>query len=184
MRTVQKLFQSFSDTVLLVGNGMMRSHRKLIDSYDTVVRFNKFRIEGFEEHVGTKISAIGFAAANLELEHTKNLYPVYEQYVDFVPLFAFSKGSDEYTGNMHLLQPRTRLFGAGDLLFQDPDVGLSTGTSTALNLALFFDKEVHLIGFDFMQSGHYWKDSHIHSARHSGNFERHLISKIPAIHIL
>ena len=43
--------------ILLVGNGssMLDNKRKdLIDSYDTVVRFNSYKIEGYEEYVGTK----------------------------------------------------------------------------------------------------------------------------------
>lgn len=184
MRTVQELFQSFNDTVLLVGNGVMQHQRELIDSYETVVRFNKFKIEGFEEHVGTKINAIGLASANLEMEYTKHLQSVYEKYIDVVPLFAFNDGSEEYTGKMHLPELRTRLFGPGYDICGVEKTRLSTGISTTLNLALFFDKKVHLIGFDFMQSGHYWETDHTHSPNHNGSFEKTLVEKISTITVL
>ena len=43
--------------LILVGNGpSVKSHKmgELIDSYDTVVRFNWYHIDGYEEYVGTK----------------------------------------------------------------------------------------------------------------------------------
>jgi len=43
--------------VILVGNGtsvLDHNYGRVIDSFDFVVRFNDFVIEGFEKHVGTK----------------------------------------------------------------------------------------------------------------------------------
>ena len=43
--------------VILIGNGssvMDHEHGSLIDSFDVVVRFNRFRTKGFEKNVGTK----------------------------------------------------------------------------------------------------------------------------------
>ena len=44
-------------SIILVGNGpSVKKHElgDLIDSYDTVVRFNWYHIDGYEKHVGTK----------------------------------------------------------------------------------------------------------------------------------
>jgi hypothetical protein len=184
VRTTQDLFNSFSDTVLLVGNGAIYNQGELIDSYETVVRFNLFAIDGYEEHVGTKTSAIGFHSANLTMNHTTNLVPVYEKYINTIPIFAFSRSREKYARGIHILQEDTRMFAAGVLISNSPKLSISTGISTALNLSLFFNKEVHLIGFDFMKTGHYWEEAHIHSTQHDGNFEEQLINKINTIKVL
>lgn len=184
MNNTQELFKSFSDTVLLVGNGTIQNKGTLIDSYPTVVRFNDFVIAGYEKHIGTKIDAIGFASADLFLELTQHLLPTYNKYIGTVPIFCFNKGSNEYTGRMLLLADNTSLFSPSTFFGRDPDISLSTGVCTALSLALFFNKEVHLVGFDFMKSGHYWQADHIHSTQHVGSFEEQLLRKIPAIKLL
>jgi hypothetical protein len=183
-KSTQELFESFSDTVLLVGNGKVLERRELIDSYDTVIRFNDFRIEGYSDNVGTKISAIGFASANLKLEQTKHLYPVYEKYLNVVPMFSLSNGTNEYKGDMLLLENDTRILSPEFHIRNNPEKTLTTGVATALNLALFFNKEVHLIGFDFMKTGHYWDEDHVHSEQHSGNMEFNIINSIRNIKIL
>jgi hypothetical protein len=183
-KTTQHLFHSFSETVLLVGNGPIKNKAELIDSYDTVIRFNEFRINGFEEHVGTKISAIGMHTCNLHAQRGKNLRGIYNVYVDIIPIFTFDKGTKKYTGNMHLLQHNTAVFSPGLLVSNTPPLSLSTGICTALNLALFFNKCVHLIGFDFMKTGHYWDDNHAHSQQHNGEFEKSIINKISTINVL
>ena len=43
--------------VVLIGNGPSAVKEKLgsvIDTFETVVRFNTYRIDGFEDYVGTK----------------------------------------------------------------------------------------------------------------------------------
>lgn len=183
-KSTQELFESFSDTVLLVGNGRILAKRQLIDSYDTVVRFNDFRIEGYYSDVGTKISAIGFCSSNLSLKRTEHLYPVYEKYLNGVPLFSLSNGSDEYDGGMLLLEKDTRILSPEFHIRNNLVKTLTTGVATALNLALFFNKEVHLIGFDFMKTGHYWNEHHNHSKKHDGNMEFNIVDKIENIKIL
>lgn len=53
--------------ILLIGNGPTVLNKKLgpiIDSYDRVVRFNNFRIEGYEDHVGTKTDWVCYRACD------------------------------------------------------------------------------------------------------------------------
>lgn len=180
----QELFESFPQQVLLVGNGSIQNKRTLIDSYECVIRFNDFRIEGYEKHVGTKISAVGFASNNLALEETQHLLNVYNRYIDHIPLFCLSIGNPEYTGRMLTLELDTRLVSAETHVRKNPTVTLSTGVSTALNLALFFGKKVHLIGFDFMRTGHYWDGKHTHSKLHNSDLEHAVVSNIKTITVL
>jgi hypothetical protein len=179
-----ELFDNFPKQVLLVGNGFIENKRELIDSYECVIRFNDFRIDGYERHVGTKISAIGFSSNNLETNETKHLIETYNRYVNHIPLFCLSIGSPEYDGQMLSLQLDTRLISPETHIRKNPTVTLTTGVSTALNLALFFDKDVHLLGFDFMKTGHYWNEQHMHSRSHSSNFEFNVITNIKNIHVL
>jgi len=183
MRT-QQLFESFPQKVLLVGNGAIENKGELIDSYECVVRFNRFQIEGYEQHVGTKISAIGFAGNDLKVDRNKHLMSVYERYMDRVPLFCLSDRHDPYTEKLLRLEDRTRLLAAENHIRSDRPLALSTGVSTAVNLSLFFNKDVHLIGFDFMKTGHYWDIPHVHSPLHNGNFERTVVSNIKTITVL
>jgi hypothetical protein len=184
MKSTQELFESFTDTVLLVGNGPIKNKGKLIDSYDTVIRFNDFVIDGYEKHVGTKISAIGFPSNNLHAEKLQHLLPVYGKYVDSIPLFCFSNGSPLYSGKMLSLEIDTRILSPEKSIRSNPVLTLTTGVATALNLSLFFNKIVHLIGFDFMKTGHYWDTTHIHAGEHDGNFEQRIISNIKNIRVL
>ena len=47
---------NLKDNVILVGNSssLMRKYGNVIDSYDTVFRFNRSPIKNYEEHVGTR----------------------------------------------------------------------------------------------------------------------------------
>lgn len=49
--------------VIIIGNGrgvLQKQYGKFIDSFDIVVRINKFRIKGYEKNVGTKTDYISF----------------------------------------------------------------------------------------------------------------------------
>jgi len=45
---------SFIKKIAIIGNGELFNQGKFIDSCDEVYRFNNFKIEGYEEHIGTK----------------------------------------------------------------------------------------------------------------------------------
>lgn len=156
MKTTQELFNTLPKKVLLVGNGKIEKKAKLINSYDFVIRFNDFEIEGYENDVGTKVDAICFHAIDLTEEHTSYLIPQYNKYVDYVPIFCLIPSSNEYTGKMLYVENDTRINTSHVPIELNPLKRLPTGVALALNLSLFYDREVHLIGFDFWNSGHYY----------------------------
>jgi hypothetical protein len=41
-------------TIAVVGNADISKKEQIIDSFDNVVRFNGFKLAGYEEHVGTQ----------------------------------------------------------------------------------------------------------------------------------
>ena len=156
MKTTQEFFNTLPKKVLLVGNGKLKNKSKIINSYNFVIRFNDFEIDGYETHVGTKVDAICFHAIDLTKEHTSYLIPQYNKYVDCVPIFCLIPSSNEYAGKMLYVEEDTRLNTSHVPIQLNPLKRLPTGVALALNLSLFYDIEVHLIGFDFWKSGHYY----------------------------
>jgi hypothetical protein len=77
--STQDFFNNLPDTVLLVGNGKIENKAKLIDSYDFVIRFNDFKIEGYEGDVGTKVDAISFHCSDFSFPHTEYILPTFEK---------------------------------------------------------------------------------------------------------
>jgi hypothetical protein len=181
---VQEMFDSFPKTILLVGNGKLDKVGELIDSYECVIRFNDFEIEGYEELAGTKISAISFHSNNLDKNHIKYLKNNYEKYVNKFPIFTLSSSVPNEDYNIITLQKGTKLLAVHPALRLDPPVRLSSGGAVALTLTLFFDKNVHMIGFDFMKTGHYYNESVTHTETHIRSNEEQMLPKIKGITIL
>jgi hypothetical protein len=182
-KNTQELFESFPDTVLLVGNGKIENKGELIDSYECVIRFNDFVIEGYEKDVGTKISAISFHNAQFTHEHSKNLKENYLKYRESFPIFTTFQG---HRGKRDILyiEKDTTLISIEPAFRLNPERRLSSGVSLALTLTLLFNREVHLVGFDFMQSGHYYNPNIEHYDVHYKNKERNIVSNIKSITIL
>jgi hypothetical protein len=182
-KNVQDLFNSFPDKVLLVGNGPIENMGDIIDSYECVIRFNLFELNGWEQHVGTKISAISLSSSDFTFQHSTEFEKVYNKYINKVPIFTTSPIWDNSNMNVLHLEKNTKLLDVMPFL-NNPETRLTSGCSLALNLALFFNKEVCLIGFDFMKTGHYWDSEHMHHHTHFGNDEFNMLSKIKNIKIL
>jgi hypothetical protein len=180
---VQELFKSFPNKVSLVGNGPIENMGRYIDTCEYVIRFNIFNIEGWEPHVGTKVSAVSLSCSDFTFPHSIPFEPIYKKYINKVPVFTTSPIWSNSNMDILHLQPHTQLF---DVMPYDlnPEKRLSSGCSLALNLALFFDKEVELIGFDFMKTGHYWDNTHTHYHGHFGNDEFNILNKIKNIKII
>ena len=156
-KNTQELFESFPDTVLLVGNGKIENKGDLIDSYECVIRFNDFVIEGYEQDVGTKISAISFHNAMMTQSHSRNLKTNYEKYREVVPIFTTFQGHRGKSDILYI-EDHSALISLEPPVRSSPRKNLSSGGSLALTLSLLFHKEVHLIGFDFWKTGHYYED--------------------------
>lgn len=188
---VQDLFLDLPEIVLLVGNGEMKNKGELIDSYDFVIRFNDFQIEGYESDVGTKVNGISFHCSDFTFPHTHNLEKNYLRYRDKSHIFSTSPFFQNSKNDILHLQQDTQLLNVFKPIQINPEIRLSSGTSLALNLAVFFNKKIHLIGFDFMETGHYW-DSNFSNEKfwadmgkttpaHNSNYERNIVSTINAI---
>jgi hypothetical protein len=192
--SVQSLFKSFPDTVLLVGNGKMDNQGEFIDSYECVIRFNDFQIEGYEGDVGTKVSAISFHCSDFTLPHTKYMLPNFEKYVNKTQLFTTSEIRGNSKREILHIQPNTRLLNVSHPYMNESTARLTSGTSLALNLSLFFNKNVHLIGFDGNKTGHYYDPTYdeVAEARKAGivgpahniNYEFNILKNISNITLI
>ena len=189
-KSVQELFRDLPETILLVGNGKMNDKRELIDSYEFVIRFNDFEIDSYESDVGTKVDAISFHCSDFTFGHTKYMLPTFEKYVNKVHLFTTSDFYGNSKREILHLQPNTRLLNVSHMYIQRDGGRLSSGCQLALNLALFFNKNVHMVGFDGYKTGHYYDpkfdvESETSKAglktahNHQGEFE--ILSKIKTV---
>jgi hypothetical protein len=189
---VQELFRDLPDTILLVGNGTLENKGELIDSYEFVIRFNDFKIEGYETHVGTKVDAISFHCSDFYMNHTNYLLENFEKYVGKAYLFTTSdfKNSNSKKEILHI-HPTTKLFNVTNPYDTKDGSRLSSGASLALNLSIFFQKNVHIVGFDFLKTGHYYNLNYNHKEEarkvgmcgpaHNGNYEKEMLDKIKNI---
>jgi len=189
--STQDLFKDLPDTILLVGNGKMDNQREFIDSYEFVIRFNDFQIEGYESDVGTKVDAISFHCSDFTFPHTKYMLPNFHKYVNKTQLFTTSDFYGNSKREILHVQPKTKLFNVSHKYIDGNGGRLSSGATLALNLSLFFNKNVHLIGFDGNKTGHYYDQTYneitearkagIIGAAHNLNYEFNILKNISNI---
>lgn len=200
-RNTQDFFMDLPETVLLVGNGRINGGGSLIDSYEFVVRFNSFVTDGFEKDVGSKVDAISFWCPNPSKTYHPPEKPVkinYDRYKGKVTMFTMAGGS---TPDEYVLAPArdTRLINTyWTPYFEKSPVcecansntcHFGSGSSLALNLSIFFNKKVHVIGFDGWKTGHHYSKSITEDyvsriTNHEPSLERYIISKIKDITFL
>jgi hypothetical protein len=136
----------------VVGNGVAHiKSGKIIDSFPTIVRFNQYVIEGYEEFVGTKTTLRSVTWSPCWPQKIKNISP-------------FSLKNDGL-----VVRPRK---GTGTY-------GVYATSGYAL-LSLLNREKVETIVFhmDGLQSGHYWDTSHRHWNMHQGEKEWREIQKM------
>jgi hypothetical protein len=190
---VQDLFLDLPDTILLVGNGEIENKGELIDSYDFVIRFNNFEIEGHEDNVGSKVDAISFHCSDFTFPHTQNLEKNYLKYKNITQIFTTSPRYGKSKKDILHPGPNTQIINVANPIFTNSQIRLSSGASLAANLSLLFRKKVHLVGFDFMKTGHYWDPNYdresfranlIGYTPHSSSYDKSVLNDIKSITFL
>ena len=144
----EDLLQSLNGRIAVVGNATPpRAWGKLIDSYDHVIRFNNYRIEGFESLVGTRTS---YRCINgwVDIEHREE-----------IPEFSPFTPDAEESGNLSTFlsgNSQAVLTAKLDVHTLLPEL---SNPSAGLSLALLLDHlgiEADLFCFDGFRTGHYW----------------------------
>lgn len=155
----------------VVGNGA--AHFKVghvIDSYPTVVRFNEYVIEGYEEYVGTKTTLRSVGWKPESFRPVKMISP-------FIPkpfTDAWRLCEENRASRVRIIRPRK---GTGRK-------GLFATSGYAL-LKLLSREGVDTMVFhmDGLQSAHYWDENHEHWKMHKGAYEWQEIQRMPHIGI-
>lgn len=157
---------------IIVGNGSSTLKEKFgsyIDSFENVVRFNRFKTKGFESNIGTKCThwVLNY---KLTTDHrnylVKNLSRVKSETTNLKQSLILTTAKDD--GKLKKIKKLVDL----EVIYQNFDLFFGSKPSTGLLAIKYFltlFPQITLIGFDFGKSNHYW-----------GN---HSISDIPGNHL-
>lgn len=192
--SVQEFFKELPQTLLLVGNGKIEDKADLINSYECVIRFNDFEIDGYEHHVGTKVDAISFHCSDFTHPHSANLEKNYNKYLGKAQIFTTSPFLGNSKKDILHIEPNTKLLDVSQPIITNPTIRLSSGACLIINLSVLFLKNIHLIGFDFMSTGHYydtnfsnekfWKSLGNGIVEHDSQYEKSIITNLKNIQFI
>jgi hypothetical protein len=153
--------------VVIIGNGtncLSNQFGELIDSYDIIVRFNDYNIDGYESYIGTKTTY--FVTHNNFLPVDPLLPKKFEHSIIWkMPNeeIKFAIESSEYINYSNYE------------FFNDyPMSSKIFCPSTAMwTVSLFIIRYKHVVLYncDGLKSGHYWNPSHTHWHQHNGDVE-------------
>jgi hypothetical protein len=171
--------------IILVGNGPSLLSREIgseIDSFDKVVRFNNFELEGFEKHVGKKCSIL----ARRSCDDVK-LWPeeMFEEIVCFVTFCKWTRGmihvANQLRGhysNINIVPPHVcASYGKLMDLNQPAEEWASVGSMALAYFTEQYDK-VAICGFDHLEKDdkgevkHYFNKPPKDDRFHNGNKEK------------
>jgi len=160
--------------ILLIGNGPSVLSRELgeeIDKFPLVCRFNTYRIEGFEKHVGTKT----------DIWVTCDVFPAWHKEYQKVICCSFHRSQD----NGVLIKLRKKYSECDhfpEWAWEETikGIGYSAPSSGAVAVTYFSkDYEVYIYGYDFFsgEKHHYGDeiDACYHNAKHEMEYFRRLI---------
>ena len=161
-------------TCVFVGNGKFsKSYGKLIDSYEHVYRFNRFTTEDrFVDLVGTKcthwivnqaLATDGRDLVNRRIKKYQN------QYIDLQEIWVLANSPKNLT-RLKELKEKYNIF---DFSICDPIYSGYKNSTGILAINFFLEKydEIHLVGFDFGKSIHYWVSSNPSAADKPGKHD-------------
>lgn len=173
-----------SSKIILVGNGpniLENPKGSLIDSYDEVVRFNNFHIEGFEQFTGTKTTlwSTFFKADSPMAEKHDRILCTHEKDIPTIPhTEVFHISALFYNKIWNDLKRRVQWY-KGLNHDEEPKLLVTSGLMVATWFLNVLEIEtIDLIGFDHFskeKSGlhHYWINrSFKKPAEHNGDIEK------------
>ena len=161
-----------SKTILIVGNGptlLNSNNGPLIDSFDDVVRFNSYKIKGYEEQVGTK-TTIYFTVNRFHIDELNQYKKVY------CHSWEWNKEKCKLYKDLSQVRDVTKMEMdiVNELAEYMPDYPLK-GFSTGLIAIHYFLKSydfVTITGFDWWQgSHHHYGDKEIRGDLHKPDLE-------------
>jgi len=144
----EDILQRVRGRVAVVGNATpRRSYGTLIDSYDTVIRFNNFRLQGFGPLVGTRTD-LRCTTGWHDVEHRPGL-------VEFSPFTANSREASNLSA-FNAANHRPVLAARTDIHPLIPETPNPSAGLSLVQLLHSLGIEADLFGFDGFQTSHYW----------------------------
>jgi SAM-dependent methyltransferase len=174
--------------VVLVGNGPGVLQRKLgpvIDTFDEVIRFNNYHIEGFESHVGTRTTLWSsfFRRIDPKQKHHRVICPHendkpadYCTEVYFLPSWFYNRTRSH-------VQKRA-FWASGFQRDVEPLLATSGMLLTCFLLEVVGVQKLHLVGFDHFSKAltgqhHYWIPSAFkRPPEHDGDLEEAIFADL------
>lgn len=144
---------------ILIGNGSNMLGKKLgsyINSFENVVRINRFRIKGFEEDLGSKCThwVINY---KLTTDHrnylVKNLSKMKSETTDLKQALVLTTADDK--GQLNKVKKQIDI----EFIYQRYGLFFNRKPTTGLLAIEYFLNQfpkLTLVGFDFGKSIHYW----------------------------
>lgn len=172
-------------TCILVGNGPSVMYKKLgeiIDSHDEVLRFNSFKINGFEEYTGRKTTVWSTFG--------RGVLPADDVRPQKIIFTHGESGKPAYESEKIWRIPLTYYYELRDKIKKDSDfndVSVILPSSGVLVMKWLLDNvydEISIIGFDSFSkeiSGkhHYWNEQKFTKPKeHDSNWESNFISDL------
>lgn len=161
--------------ILLIGNGPSATDftmGEVIDSFPCVVRFNTFRIHGFQEYVGKKCD-IWFAV---------DMFPQWQGMYDYKEVYFVTPTRNKPNtafDRFKLAMPNAQLVPAW--VWDEVSARMKSHPSTGALAAYYFSKSydrVYLYGFDCFQADrHHYGDDNI-GCHHKAEKERIFIENL------
>jgi len=164
-----------STNIIIVGNGtslLDKEYGTLIDSFDCVVRFNSFKIKGYEKHTGTQTNIWFTCAANSTHINSINDF-------DRVFVHTWHWGEDDRIfqkiakgANIPVVKTKR------DIVHEIPIKSPSTGL-IAIHYLLKEYKSITLTGFDWWdRKDHHYGDREARGTLHKPKEEYKFIKKL------
>ena len=186
-------------TVVIIGNGSCdKELGSEINKFDTVVRFKKFVMKGFEKHVGTKTDVIAWNLGHLIREDVnyckkkigKGKVLVHRPYIKYGQKKKLSGSQAKkikkferfYNSDFKMvsMSESEKIYNLYKHYFGSyKKRHLSTGLFFILHYLHFGGAEkVSIAGFDFFKTGHLGDKKHKHSQAHSSNIEKKIVNDL------
>jgi len=160
--------------IIIVGNGtsiLDKKNGKLIDSFDEVVRFNSFRIKGYEEYTGEKTTT-WFTCNSHHIKEINSFKSVY------VHTWEWDKNKCQLFKSFHKVRDdcikTDRGFVRSSIPLSTPSTGL-----IAIYMILQNFPKVTITGFDWWdREDHHYADKQIRGTLHKPKEELEFIKKL------
>ena len=177
--------------VLIVGNGpslLEKKNGKLIDSFDLVIRFNAYAIQGYEDHVGTRtdcwVNTINYQNKDTEIRLKKDYCSIIWHCWQWDPsLDEGFKSFVEHYKDRHTTVFKTKRKTISEIQKYVGDMEYFTYSTGVIAIWMYLKEypSITITGFDWWKSEkHHYSDKAPRGTIHKPDKEYILIKKLIA----